>query len=434
MKGKKIAKRILALVLALLMVIPAPAWDVQAEEIGTLKDAGTGLVAGSLNTSDTISLPIKIYDYLSDGMLFEYAEGNYTQEDTAFLPNRNVIMDKDDGLTLEDDSLLWTNYGNSVTVEYFDTETDATSIPVSFMRFTKNESPSEFWGGDWNGNQPTFGLRYMLGTGVDLDTVRYVTIVYRTHVTQGNLYMSMYRTVDTDGDGVADAPGSGAASSAGNYTGPMAFTQAGADKSANGFVWTYAVYDLKTGTLAGEYWDSDIIVGGQIYFGLPLTNTTDVIDISRIAFFSSSQLASDFGEYMVTEGGDRGDNRGFGLLRGSRDDCADTLHFEPVTYYAPTVKNINTYASVTQTDEEGNIVYDDEGNEVTVAIDSIDLSTVEGLGYTLLGTFKDNGIANIGLLESSLSEDGYPVYKREVVAYLTALLQHSLELPERNAN
>ena len=64
---------------------------------------------------------------------------------------------------------------------------------------------------------------------------------------------------------------------------------------------------------------------------------------------------------------------------------------------------------------------------------SVDFSSVSSLGYTLLGTFGDNGIANVGLLESGLSDEGYPVYKQEVVTYVANLLKHSLEIPERTS-
>ena len=43
----------------------------------------TGIAAGQFDTSDTISLPIKIYDYTADGMLFEYSTDG-DQDNTGF--------------------------------------------------------------------------------------------------------------------------------------------------------------------------------------------------------------------------------------------------------------------------------------------------------------------------------------------------------------
>lgn len=52
-----------------------PAVVGNAGEIGEIipTQTGTNIKGGQLNVNDTIRWPIKIYDYLSDGMLFEYS-------------------------------------------------------------------------------------------------------------------------------------------------------------------------------------------------------------------------------------------------------------------------------------------------------------------------------------------------------------------------
>ena len=55
-------------------------WGIQkclsSAPIGTVTNGATGIAAGQFDTSDTISLPIKIFDYNDDGLLFEYSLGN----------------------------------------------------------------------------------------------------------------------------------------------------------------------------------------------------------------------------------------------------------------------------------------------------------------------------------------------------------------------
>lgn len=52
-----------------------PAVVGNAGEIGEIipTQTGTNIKGGNLNVNDTIRWPIKIYDYLNDGMLFEYS-------------------------------------------------------------------------------------------------------------------------------------------------------------------------------------------------------------------------------------------------------------------------------------------------------------------------------------------------------------------------
>ena len=51
---------------------------------GSLLNDNTGVAANNYNLNDTISLPIKIYDYPNDGLLFEYAESTADYNNRAF--------------------------------------------------------------------------------------------------------------------------------------------------------------------------------------------------------------------------------------------------------------------------------------------------------------------------------------------------------------
>ncbi|MCI7097005.1 MAG: hypothetical protein MR939_07430, partial [Clostridiales bacterium] len=74
MKKHGMGKKLLAALLALAMVLPMVPLRAFAA-VGDKQNGETGLQNG-IDTTDTIKLPIRIYDYLNDGMLFEYAENN----------------------------------------------------------------------------------------------------------------------------------------------------------------------------------------------------------------------------------------------------------------------------------------------------------------------------------------------------------------------
>ncbi len=78
MKKYGIGSRILTGLLVLAMVIsiiPPTAFAAVGDRI----PGETGIVSDAngknVTTNDTISMPIRIYDYRADGMLFEYTEG-----------------------------------------------------------------------------------------------------------------------------------------------------------------------------------------------------------------------------------------------------------------------------------------------------------------------------------------------------------------------
>ena len=108
MKKQSFVSRILIVLLALAMVVPTLSNSVHAA-IGDLyaNTGGTGLVNNKIDTTDTVSLPIKIYDYKADGMLFEYCNGigqtysvptNYYHDyhATTYLGNEVIYYATDD--------------------------------------------------------------------------------------------------------------------------------------------------------------------------------------------------------------------------------------------------------------------------------------------------------------------------------------------------
>ena len=76
MKKTSLSMRILAMALVLIMTVQIIPANVFA--FGEMQAADTGIKVDTIKKDDVINWPIKIYDYLNDGLLFEYADNNYT--------------------------------------------------------------------------------------------------------------------------------------------------------------------------------------------------------------------------------------------------------------------------------------------------------------------------------------------------------------------
>lgn len=378
MKRKAFGKKMLVTLLAFLMALPIASLQVNAE-VGDLSNVSTGL-SGDIDKNDTISLPIQILDYESDGMLFEYGESIEVKDAYDFGATHATAFTKYGNISEVTNS----DYGNFWS--YTTNTLNTSNGNASFLRATYAANSTQ---------NPHYGRAGIIMpndlSGLSMDDVRYLVLVYRSNVTSGKIGFFVERAnADRNNNN--------------NKVGDLTFTSEGTTN------WTYAVYDLKQGNLASSW--SNYGNPTAIWTTLPLDASGEYIDIAHVALFRDADLAKAFGEYALTDGSDRGDNRGFGLLRSSRNE-SNGDNYRGIVDETSTVKQMNTYGDSTS---------------------AIDFSTVTSLGYTLLGTFKDEGIANVGLLKSSLSKDGNPEYKEEVVTYMANLLKHSLEISERTSD
>jgi len=434
MKNIRRGSRFLTLFLALAMVVAMLPLSVSAAK-GDLANVSTGLT-GNIDTADTISLPIKILDYEADGMLFEFAEAN--GQKTAYDFGSNFCQPTD---TVGD-------IANTASDGAYDdtTVTLKSNNYASYVRLTYAGKTNENWIGNKSGIWiSTYNVKdsdgnwiHVLGSDLtDINDIHYVTIVYRSNVSSDNMYFAF-------GDNTTEA------NTSGHYTGAIPFSNSGDDGLGSKTNWTYAVYNLQTGTLANEWSSSHPLISdnpNRIYIGLPLDSSGEWIDLAHVAFFSDKDQATAFGEYALTDGSDRGDNRGFGLLRSSRTQSGTA--YASIIDETTTVEQLNTYSFLSVDAGKGDYVYggddDGDGTKDTNEFDyvgfgngnytkTIFFEDITTLGYQLLGTFSERGIANVGLLQSGLSEKGYPVYKEEVVTYLANLLKHSLEISERTSD
>lgn len=389
MKKHGMGKKLLAALLALAMVLPMMPLQAFAA-VGDKKNGNTGLT-GDINTEDTIKLPIKIYDYLNDGMLFEYAETD--AKGTAFYraPNADsykptVALGSDftKGNTKEG-LYYWLNeYSNS----YYNTRyAQENGVPYIYMeRKTDKTRPTVLT--DFGNNCLNIGNQ-------SKDKLQYVVLIYRGYnfsSTTGKINFSFgtdSKSVDSD-------------VKTGDYTIHL------------DHFWQAGVFSLKTGSL-GSNWNNFSTVEG-VYATWPAESNSGGVDIVYAAYFSNEADANAFAEQALNYTGteyqmyNQADNRGFGLLRSSRN-----------THYSDTIDASNGFANnaypgITQINTHGASVgakdLDDYGNT---------------LGYPLHGVFGDEGIATLGLLQQEL-KNGVPVYKQEAVDYVAQLLQKSLSI------
>ncbi len=390
--------RLLSLLLVLAMAVSFLPVSALAAK-GDVTNVTTGLT-GDIDTDDTISLPVKILDYKADGMLFEFANGNGYKTALEFGAtfsnenptrgnglNRGVLDNRVDAAaeaTYEDN-----NYVKYVHVAW---KSDAGGSAGSYFpsRVPVLLTPDGF--GDEKG---TFDSWDVKTTPYTTDSVRYLVLVLRSNATGTKSF-----TVGLNRTGI------GGANTATNRTGEI--TSCVNDPVFDGETWTYVILDLKQGSL-GNNWTNGGNVKG-VFAGLPLDQAGEWMDIAHIAYFSELEQAKKYAEYSLTDGSERGDNRSYGFLYGSRHEEAATNSYDSLSYmHSDKVTRIDA---------------------TSAAQDFASVAMPNTLGYQLLGELRKGGIATVGMLESALSPKGYPVYKEQVVTFLGGLLEETLQIPE----
>ena len=285
------ASRLLAFILALAMILPMIPGRVLpvSAAIGDIavgdKVGDTGL-SGNIDTTDTISWPIRIYDYLNDGMLFEFANDNSTGTD---------IPDEKGGA-----------YGGGTPAPHMGGAqtvigTDYT-VAGAYTKsaYVNNFQNAPYWTASAKVAAKNFvapmHLRLVLdsnysnmfvtmsdfsadnGGAVTPESARYVVIAYRTN-------------------GMTDRTIEAHWNFAGHHSSAQTFKASSE--------WTYMVYDMYTGDTKTNWSTYQSTKVGSVQFKFPLTTgsssqpganyTGEYIDISHIAYFDTEFEANQFG-------------------------------------------------------------------------------------------------------------------------------------------
>ena len=293
----------------------------------------TGL-KGNIDTSDTISWPIRIYDYLNDGMLFEYPNANYVGDipdgqggaygggkpAPQFTGAKSVIGNDYTLKSTFDDEYAYKNLGStSAYAHAIDTSAEgAKEVTYSRAEAKNFIEPNHLHleyvldqGADntksyvWVSNFARDNTKYYKG-----NDIRYAVVVYRTNDAYTGRYgrfiwAASNDSYDTDyyyHNGAIDI--SNLDTPANNYG--MLYTDYFAmPKSSD---WTYAVVDMKQSTIDSKWsdiGDSERVAG--IGFGFPLGAVGEQMDVTHIAYFSSEFEAEQFGMDAVAFAKDPGE-------------------------------------------------------------------------------------------------------------------------------
>ena len=483
MKKLGIGKRLLSGLLALIMVLSLLPLSVFAA-MGDLRDGETGLDA-NIDTKDTISWPIKIYDYLNDGLLFEYASAQ-----DASLTNLGgdaygggVRMPGDisyQGEILGSDFTV----NSSESGEYYDGECydhwlyaksnynvsyaqqgSGTAGAFKFLRLkpwlTTSNMP-DIVISDFTNDQ----YYYLDGTTTyPRDRVRYAVVVYKTGTSGLQLTLGL-STNRTGNKTIRDYNNSYATGPNGYYVDYDVFATQSLQVSDT---WNYFVVDMKSGT-NDTVWN-EITKVYQVTLGTNMTNSSQDLDLSHIAYFSDAEEADRFGaaakafsnnpgeylpdQYYTVNGTsyskhwNMGNNTAFTMLYSSSgggwqnsytggENSWENGYFSyqigKHTGTSSWATGINSYRSDAKS--KGYVVSDDIFLYSVSANSSHDLSQYD-FGYTLYNEITAKEFAQVmtaGLLQNDLISvkgvDGktyrIPEYKQDSVEYIAKVLEHTL--------
>ena len=361
MKKFGFGKRLLAMLLALTMIVSfLPATAVKAA-VGDIVDGDTEL-STNIDTHDTISWPIKIYDFLNDGMLFDWSMQNFDST------NDTSMWNEEDGLAYyggysmpfsaeyhigEDftsrqgyyklktgtTSYAFANWGNlSAYSNHYDD--NATEVSRKAVAPVDNVSPMylhhEYVG---SGNTQAYGWISNFARDskeyYTKDEVRYLVMVYRTNElystnTSGQgremqAYWSVSPIAADSSYGFDNVDISdmwdynqqfkrGWKANGFRYTGLLSAERVKVLPSEE---WTYIIVDMKTDLQKEAYSELDpmtdsynygiahnwnTISGDQISgvgIGLPLGSKGEQMDITHVSYFGTYEEARYFGDRAV---------------------------------------------------------------------------------------------------------------------------------------
>lgn len=478
MKKSKFGLRVIALILTFIMVFSLIPMSVLAASIG---DIGVGQFAGStgidestLNQNGTINWPIKIYDYLADGMLFEYAQyadktlystsdynasggGQYVLGEPMPYAQYSTDYTSDQAYL---DKAYTTTYGSSGIGKRY-SRTAVAAVNNQSPRYLRLKMASGGYNNNRNYPVSNFNLDNVAG-GYACSAVRYMVLVYRSSGISGS----------------TDAFQVGAQLYRSSYWRNSYSLVNSPDK------WAYTIVDLKS--LNSSIADTSKI--SEVYLTINVNNTSWYLDLSHVAYFNDKNVATTYaknaidfnkrpGEYVKGTTWNAANNTAFGMLYATNggDHNSNRYGGNPTTatlggthagyythqigYTIPEYYNATTAASINVNRKTGKDAttgrFNGTGNEIgnsdniyfitgTYATSSgyqakypgatgFDMSELKFDGYNLL-TNATRGVWTAGLLEGTLNSNGTPEYRQETVEYIADLLSKTLVIPQYGTN
>ncbi|MBQ1977343.1 MAG: hypothetical protein II225_01200, partial [Ruminococcus sp.] len=490
MEKSKFGRRVLAFVLVLIMVASALPLSAMAAklDIATGTDAGTtGIQEDTLNKNGTISWPIKIYDYLADGMLFEFAQA----DGSVMYSSNKGTTDDYTGQYVLGKPMPTIGVGHDFTTDYvytsdqyvntqYTTETDRykkTKVAAvdyqspQYMRITSTGNYTTNFSTNMNCCIANFSSDN--GGHKKGSNVRYMVLVYRA----GGI---------EDYNGEPGFKINISNSSLAGWSQSNALVDVNGVKMTNSANWRYIVIDLQKcySTTGWNGLNSGTPIG-NIYIRLIQNSTSDYLDLSHVAFFTDPTAAASFGqnalefvkepgEYVSGTNWNGSCNDAFGMLHPSNGAAWNIGGGNPKTttnggkyagYYTYSIgyrypeyySSAATYNSKRLSGRDASTGrYNGTGSEIGSSnyiyymmpktysssagyqakhpgATSFDMSEMKFDGYNLL-TKGTKGVWTAGLLEGVLGADGTPVYRQETVEYIADVLSKTLVIPQKATN
>ena len=320
MRMGSLGSRLVALLLVTVMVVsmlPVGALAATVNDIAIGSTAGdTGVVDSTWGSTGTINWPIKIYDYLNDGMLFECATSTATGFSDRVVENQVITQNGavitgggaeyggGKGMPITavgtdftaDEAYSKSASLASVSTYYTKTRTTAVRFASPQYLHVKYQTSND------NRNLPlTYFSDDAVSAGHAKASVRYVALVYRskgvtasatgtpenTTRVQFNLYSS--NTAGSD-----------------NYY-RATLKQGESDTWINSpDTWTYLVVDLKT-SMPETTWN-ELINIKSVYRRCPLDSSSAYFDISHVAYFATEAEADNYGRTAAAFSNDPGEH------------------------------------------------------------------------------------------------------------------------------
>ena len=287
MKMKGLCRRSLSLLLVAVMVVSMLPVSVFAAVGDIISSEDIGFDADTLDKSDVINWPVKIYDYLNDGMLFEPANSRADTASAAgmvygggaVMPSTAVGTDFTTSAGSSSYSYTWSSASDVAAKSNY-----ALSM-VPAVRFESPKYMHVSYPGTGTSNYKYLMLHsFTKGntlSEVAKANIQYMVLVYRAngrdsderidiqleHYSSQYLYYG-YQDSDTLGLPIQDTD-----------------------------TWTYLVVDLAA-ALGESRWGSFSTVSG-VYMLSDMVDSGDYIDLSHVAFFDNAVEAKNYGEDAV---------------------------------------------------------------------------------------------------------------------------------------
>ena len=480
------------MLLALTMIVSMIPLSVFAAD-GDIRVGETGLDS-DIDTLDTISWPIKVYDYLNDGLLFEYASAQdssiYDRDGDAYgggeiMPgefhNSGVFLGNDYTVNSSETEIydynayafwLWSKSGYEADVAQ---QGVGTAGAFKFLRLqpykTFTDVPEMVISDFANDAGYYTDLYFAEGetkTSYSKSMLRYAVLIYRTNVSNLELTMGV-----SDPNGDYKVRNFNLAETTGPDGKKVAYDPADSVYlTMNTTTWNYAIVDMATAG-AGQKWNNGKRVS-QIILDTNMKTMDQYLDLSHIAYFANELEALRFaeratafsnnpGEYLpdqkYTDSGTKykhwnmGNNTAFTMLYASSGggwSGAGGDNTWPNGYYSYQIgKHTGTGTTATTTNNrrktaksKGYPVPDDIFFYSVGEKSSHDMSNYD-FGYTLYNTIRTDDSAAVmtaGLLQNGLISitgvDGktyrVPEYKQSTVEYIALLLKQTLAIGQKD--